>query len=185
MDSPHGGSWILECTGFPCSGNLLHARQMASPESLHTPSAMLPPVLFETARTYTNGLLQSEVVFSLLFPVSCNIPHYLITYFIISFINYIIFPLICNYFSHYFPVIFFRFRQHPLCFYFFLLSSPFTAICFPSFPHEFHPAAVPRRLSSRGIRGPFRTQCDAHNIRPVPLSPGSEVHPAHGSVPSR
>lgn len=34
---------------------------------------------------------------------------------------------------HYFPVIFFRFRQPPLCFYFFLLSSPFTAICFPSF----------------------------------------------------
>ena len=123
--------------------------------------------------------------FALLFPVSCNIPHHLITYFIISFVNYIIFPLICNYFSHYFPVIFFRFRQHPLCFYFFLLSSPFTAICFPSFPHEFHPAAVPRRLSYRGIRDPFLMQCDAHNIRPVPLSPGSEVHPAHGSVPSR
>lgn len=136
-------------------------------------------------QTYTNGLLQSEVVFSLLFPVSCNIPHHLITYFIISFVNYIIFPLICNYFFHYFPVIFFRFRQPPLCFYFFLLSSPFTAICFPSFPHEFHPAAVPRRLSYRGIRDPFLMQCDAHNIRPVPLSPGSEVHPAHGSVPSR
>ena len=60
-----------------------------------------------------------------------------------------------------------------------------SASVFPSFPHEFHPAAVPRRLSSRGIRDPFRTQCDAHNIRPVPLSPGSEVHPAHGSVPSR
>ena len=177
MDSPHGGSWILECTGFQCPGILLHARQMASPESLHTLSAMLPEhirMVCYNQKSFFHCSFPFRVIF-----------HLLITYFIIYFINYIIFQLICNYFSHYFPVIFFRFRQHPLCFYFFLLSSPFTAICFPSFPHEFHPAAVPRRLSSRGIRGPFRTQCDAHNIRPVPLFPGSEVHPAHGSVPSR
>ena len=64
------------------------------------------------------------------------------------------------------------------------LLHPSSAV-FPVCLREFHPAAVPRRLSYRGIRDPFLMQCDAHNIRPVPLSPGSEVHPAHGSVPSR
>lgn len=69
-DSRHVGSWIREYTRFPFSENLLHARQMAWQESLHALSARLPPILCETARTYTNDWLQLEFVFSFFFPVS-------------------------------------------------------------------------------------------------------------------
>lgn len=75
--------------------------------------------------------------FSLLFSRSCNIPHHLITYFIISLQIYHL-PINMQLLFHYFSN-FLRFDSLHSAFTFSSLFLPSVSIV----PHEFHPAAVP------------------------------------------